>query len=604
MKSFFIKSITAVSKDNRESTINFADGFNIIHGPSNTGKTLVLNTINYLFGSEKLDGLVDQEYVTMDIKYRNGEISLKRYLNTNKSKVYVSSTVSEVESGEYSTSSKSKNKLSDIFLRLIGINELPIKIIKNENFMTQTLTWRSFLHMFFLQESEIVRHDSILLPKVTTSKTAFYSSLLYLINGEDQEILEKEESPENIKLKNEAIRNYVNNKLYEIAKQESAISESVKYKSKSEVEAKLNDAIKKLKYENSSLSNLLEENKQLIKSNNSLTNKREENSISISNFRKLIEQYKIDENRLLMVVDSQSPVSKFSNKTVCPFCESSINDKNILIDLNSTLNELENLRLKTKDLNDTLKFLLETDSLLENTIENNQAKINSNAKHINQIISPSIKKLEEAIDEYNSYFNLIAEKEALYKISSNWRNDLSMYDDEQISENKYRPLDRLPNNFFLDMSKIVENILKSCSFPNLDSARFDKKSFDVFINGKPKSTQGKGYRSYLNSILSLSILTYIKENGVFSLPIFIVDTPLLGLDEMVKEINIESKEIFDMRTAFYEYLINEGNTRQLIVVDNNKDLPDIDLKRGDINSIEFTKSTKFGRYGFLNNIID
>ena len=102
----------------------------------------------------------------------------------------------------------------------------------------------------------------------------------------------------------------------------------------------------------------------------------------------------------------------------------------------------------------------------------------------------------------------------------------------------------------------------------------------------------------------MSILTYIKENGVFSLPIFIVDTPLLGLDEMVKEINIESKEIFDMRTAFYEYLINEGNTRQLIVVDNNKDLPDIDLKRDDINSIEFTKSTKFGRYGFLNNIID
>lgn len=232
MASFYIKSIKAVSKDNTVSTINFINGFNLVHGPSNTGKTLVLNTINYLFGSEKLEGLLNQEYVAMEIECGKESISLKRYIHKDKSKVYVSSSALEIESGVYSTNSKAKNKLSDIFLKLIGMDTFPIKIIKNENFMTQKLTWRSFLHMFFLQESEIVRNESILLPKANTAKTAFYSSLIYLINGENQEVLEKEESPENIKLKNEAIKNYVNNKLHEISMQESKISEFIKYTSK------------------------------------------------------------------------------------------------------------------------------------------------------------------------------------------------------------------------------------------------------------------------------------------------------------------------------------------------------------------------------------
>lgn len=604
MASFYIKSIKAVSKDNTVSTINFINGFNLVHGPSNTGKTLVLNTINYLFGSEKLEGLLNQEYVAMEIECGKDSISLKRYIHKDKSKVYVSSSALEIESGVYSTNSKAKNKLSDIFLKLIGMDTFPIKIIKNENFMTQQLTWRSFLHMFFLQESEIVRNESILLPKANTAKTAFYSSLIYLINGENQEVLEKEESPENIKLKNEAIKNYVNNKLHEISMQESKISEFIKYTSKTEIETKLNDAIDKLKYENNNLSTLLEENKQLIKLNNSLIKKREENSVSISNFKKLVKQYKIDENRLLMVIESQSPIKIFSEETTCPFCESKISNNNISIDLNSAASELENLKLKSKDLNDTLNFLLTSDSSLENDINKNQSKINANAKNINQIVNPSIKKLEEAIKEYNMYFNLLAEKETLKKLSSRWSKDLSMLDDDKSSDNKYRPIDRFPKNFFFDISNILENILMSCSFPNLDTARFDKTDFDIIINGKSKSSQGKGYRAYLNSILSLSILKYLEKNGTFTIPFFIVDTPLLGLDEIVKESDIESKDIGDMRTSFYEYLITEGYSRQFIVFDNNKDLPEIDFKRKNINLIEFTKSEEFGRYGFLNNVRD
>ena len=41
-KSFYIKSIQSISNQGEISKVDFANGFNLIHGPSNTGKTLSL----------------------------------------------------------------------------------------------------------------------------------------------------------------------------------------------------------------------------------------------------------------------------------------------------------------------------------------------------------------------------------------------------------------------------------------------------------------------------------------------------------------------------------------------------------------------------------
>lgn len=79
---------------------------------------------------------------------------------------------------------------------------------------------------------------------------------------------------------------------------------------------------------------------------------------------------------------------------------------------------------------------------------------------------------------------------------------------------------------------------------------------------------------------------------------------MLGLDEVIEEKNTTSKNVGDMRTSFYKYLIKTGKQRQVIVIDNNKDLPEIDFEKPNINTIEFTKSETNGRYGFLKGICD
>lgn len=601
--SFYIKSIKSISNSGKESKIDFIDGFNLVHGPSNTGKTLILKSIDFLFGAEKFEGLPNQKYLEMEIDCKPGIIKLRRNIDENKSKVHVTSNVSGIESGEYSTG-HAKQSLSDLLLRIIGIEEQPIKIVRNEDFKTQNLTWRTFLHMFFLKESEILREESILAAKPNSANTAFRSALLFLITGQNQDHLEREESPENIKLKNQAIKNYVNRKLEEISKIESQISEPIQRIDKQDIEKQLHEALLQINYNNSKLTQLVDENRILTKKNNALFNKREENSLSIRNFRELVNQYKIDASRLSLILDGQEAFHNHKNEKTCPFCDSKIIDGYDSFDLDNVVREYENLKIKSDDLEATISFLVDEERSIDSELEKNQNVINENSAQINEILNPSIRKLEATIKEYSAFLKLLTEKETLQKMGDNWIQDLSSMDDKELSDNKYKPIDRYPRNFFSTMANILTNLLDTCSFPNLSTARFDKSTLDVVINGETKASQGKGYRAYLNSIVALATQNYLYEYGVYTTPLFIVDTPLLGLDEIIQEHNGDAANVSNMRLSFYKYLIEIGNQRQVIVIDNNKDLPEINFEQENIHNIEFTKSKTFGRYGFLSGIFD
>lgn len=596
---FYIKSIAAISKNGVESKIELTSGFNLIHGPSNTGKTLILNCIDYIFGSKTINNLTNQSKIVMEIESKGKVIVLEREIDKNK--IHVRSSVPGIKSGYYSANSHSKNKISDIYLKLIGMNELPIKIIKNENFKTNTLTWRTFLHMFFLKESEVVRRESIILPKQKTSKTAFLSSFLYLINGIDQEKFEREESPDAVKLKNANLKSYINKKLQEINKIESEISNNYKHLTSAEVEAKLNKALNDLNYNNAELSDLIEKNKKLIIENTVAFKEREENSITINNFRKLLEQYKVDKQRLTMILESLPLIKENKIDVPCPFCESKLSSNASLVNKESIESEIKDIDFKYCDLYDTTTFLINKDHELKLLIENNEKIIKENSDRINNIINPSIKKLESAIKEYKDFFDLQSKKEIIKKITNTWGHDLAEINNYKPDSSLYKPIEKLPENFFVDIENILFQSLEYCSYPNLNIVSFDRSEFDMVVNGKPKADQGKGFRAYLNSILVLSMLDYILKNGKYHIPLLILDTPLLGLDEIVNE---SHKDINKMRIFFYDYIIHTSNNRQTIVVDNNRDLPETIYKRTDINRVEFTKSRKIGRYGFLEGIYD
>ena len=145
---------------------------------------------------------------------------------------------------------------------------------------------------------------------------------------------------------------------------------------------------------------------------------------------------------------------------------------------------------------------------------------------------------------------------------------------------------------------LLNKILKECNYRNVGYAIWDFSTFDILMDGVPKSEdQGKGYRSFLNSVVALMLYEYFNSDDVFIKPGFLmVDTPLLGFDENEDEFGDNT-----IKNGLYQYFINHQGNGQVIIVDNLNVIPeDIDFKAKGINVVTYHKDEKDGHiYGFM-----
>ena len=183
MTKFYIEKLIVTGTGKEPSILDFKPGLNIVSGPSDTGKSYVLECIDYLFGSDntRLDRNTGYDWVKLIIATNTGRITLERQVDANKIKV--SSTSRNIDSGTYAISGKNNN-ISDLWLQLIGITK-DHHIIKNSRFERQRLTWRTFSHMLLIKETNVFQEASIIMPKQNTASTAALSALYFLITGKD-----------------------------------------------------------------------------------------------------------------------------------------------------------------------------------------------------------------------------------------------------------------------------------------------------------------------------------------------------------------------------------------------------------------------------------
>lgn len=215
MSNVFIKSVIAKGQNKRDSIVEFSQNLSIIYGASNTGKTYIFKIINYLFGSSKLNVKSNTGYTIffMTISFDNKDIIFSR--NLNSSRIDVVSYHHLIKSGTYSTDLESDYPINKVYLSLLGINE-DFRVPFNKNCEMKRFTFRSFLHLLMINETQIERPTSIILPKETTLKTYFLSELLFILNEQDFSCYDPEEKDSIKRAKKSALKEYISNKIKDI----------------------------------------------------------------------------------------------------------------------------------------------------------------------------------------------------------------------------------------------------------------------------------------------------------------------------------------------------------------------------------------------------
>lgn len=574
---FHIKKLTASGENKTDSSIEFSPFLTIISGASNTGKTYIFKCLNYLFGSSKLDINLNTGYTNFEmiINYKNKDITFKREIGSTK--IFVNSNHPNILSGTYYTTSKKENNINSIYLKLFGIND-SFKVPFNSNFESKNFSFRMFIHMLMVNEKEIERDLSIILPKETTNKTYFLSHLLFLLYKTDFSIFDFEEDIKKIKIRKEAITKYIEDKLLIFENMNKDLK--THYTEKDDLQCEINKLNNELKEIEKQITFSFEKGQYLLNEININNEKLVENSVYIERYESLQKQYLADINRLLFIEESQQVFNEFIQEIPTETFVSEINrTSNILADLNNFLDIL------TSDINNTRNIL---SNLEKEKIEfDNLVKLS---------LAPKKIELENKLNEYTKYTTLKSQIEILDKINAEWYNELTNIKSNEENNQTYDPLNLFLETFFDEISSEIQSVLKECNYSNYKNAYFSKDDFDIHINNNSKSTNGKGFSAFFNTVLILSFRNFLYKFGEIIPPFYIIDSPLLGLD--IGKTNINKN---DLIKGIYNYLIKTMKISQLIIFENEKDLPDINLDNDLIKHYVFTHNKEKGRYGFLND---
>lgn len=82
-----------------------------------------------------------------------------------------------------------------------------------------------------------------------------------------------------------------------------------------------------------------------------------------------------------------------------------------------------------------------------------------------------------------------------------------------------------------DLSDDFEKMVHTCGYPNAPAARISKESVDAVVGNKKKRNQGKGYCSFLNSVLLFNLMKFMEERAKYAPRLLILDSPILSLKE-------------------------------------------------------------------------
>lgn len=607
MAGFYIKKVIAKSAAKGDASVTFGKGLTIIQGRSDSGKTCVANCIDFIFG-----GSVDKPFketakydgVSMIVASNDNEGEVTLHRTVGKNQVEVSSNIDGIESGTYDVNYRKEAKnppLNEVWLKLIGI-EQETMIVTNARFEKKRLTWRNLLRVFYLDENRVDDIDSIVEPKHRyMENTLFLSALLFLITGRTFTETDAQEKKEIKKARRVAVKEYVNRKIQDAAERKEQLEKDLHIFEGADVEEQIAKATAALQETQRKIDRALAESQRILSSIIEAEERAAECDVLLTRYHRLAVQYKADIQRLSLIVEGEEAYREVPQSTRCPYCEGTIAPRKRIFYIASSKVEMERTIAQLSGLEDTEKDVEDRKKEIRAELEGLKRQRDALESKIKMELRPRENEQQNTVNAYKSYLRISSEIALIETYATDFGNDLTALEKEQKDDKstEYHPKDYFGDDFTTTMSEYVNSILKECCYSGLLRAHFNFSTFDIEVNGESKGTShGKGYRSYLNTVMIMMLRKYLSVNAKFDPHIFIIDTPLHGFDDGMDETMPDS-----MRAGLYRYFMNHQDEGQLIIIENLDHIPHLEYEKHGAVVETFEKIESPGkRYGFLNDV--
>lgn len=620
MSRFFVKDITVSgsAQNVAVSKIEFEDGVNIVHGPSNTGKSYILGCLNFMFGGKDTPfSKADTNYDVVAITFVSDEgkrVCCKRMIVEGKKKEtgsnlieFTYSDIPEFPVGDYYVNSEKKNArpYSEFLLFLLGITQTP-QIISTKKRETNALSLRTIFQFFYLDEDNIFKKGTVFYPNHTFVKpVAVIMSLVYLLEAQDfsQEVpAESEKEREERKIQKAGVISYLKDKLKKYTDQRTELQKMKEQIGNEDIESKIQDILAEIVEIENAITEANEKCGQILEQIFEITPRLEEIRLRRERFRILHTQYDSDIKRLQFISDGESKRGEVQRSAQCPFCNHDMDlpQKEQVLYSEAISIELERVKAQLQDLE-----LAERDADTEiQEMEKKSANLNSQYQQLKELIEkrlqPRAAKLAVTKESYQNWFLLQQKLYTFDFITQEYNDEIitkSLETEEKVTD--IDPMQKFPISLWETLNKAFQEMVRACGYPNNPTARIDKDTLDAVVNEKAKENEGKGYRAFLNTIMLFNLMKLLESNGKHSLHMLFLDSPILSLKEKGK-VNENELATPGMKESLFKYIITHCGENQVIIIEN--ELPEnVDYKTAHL--IPFTKDDD-GRYGFLYSVRD
>lgn len=607
MNRFYIKRLIVSGGGHDATVLEFSPGVNFILGPSNTGKSLVMDCIDYVFGftpqKNRPSKIVDNNYgykrIALHLVTKNGTVTLEREIGENK--IIVGGNDPTVSCGVYRIGHKAKNSINTLYLHLLGIDESHLVRSSETGDKTQELTWRSMLHLFFIRQADVARESSPLIAPGSFGHTASAAVLLFLLTGKDANNVTAADDPAISEAKRTALLGYVREKVNDFARQRKNIEGLLPSGMTANPRSNVEQVRKRTAELQAQINTAVAESRQLMNQIYELNGKLSESRTVQHNFVILRKQYQADIRRLGFVVDGVACCSPMNKKVKCPICgeESDRMLDSSFIDASAA--ELENIKKHLYELSDAQRSVEKQQASIIEGIEALEKKKDAIDRSIAEHLQPELAAFERELEDQIRLVQLKSKLELISQNETQYRNDLFGLETEVIqTPEKHRVLDDFGYEIIAGFEEKLREILQASRIGGAAFARLNMETFDVEIDGLKKSvSMGGGFCGILNTITTLAMSAYLIELDRNAPGFYAVDSSLTQLSEAEHKAQTDS-----IKQNFVEYLLAHAHERQIIFVEQTKRMPFVpdETEDGSVHIIRFTRNRTIGRYGFLNDV--
>lgn len=597
---FYIKRITLVTGNGIQSSVEFDAGLNIIYGESNTGKSLIVDCIDYMFGAsgQRFEPKLDLKEIRMLLDVDGYSLTMSRKINSTDFEV--SSLVPGIDSDTYKTG-KSKKSISNVWLHLMGI-ENEVQIIQTLTGKSQRLTLRTFHHALLIDEQRVQAVNSILSSGIGFSKkvsTPVMSALLYFATGNNYLPEEAGKDKATRKERKDAVKKFVDRSMSKLAEKKISELQNLSKESPAEIQQKMDQVLNAIGAAEGALEQATNQSRATADKILEIDSQIAECRVLRNRNASLQTQYDSDIKRLTFIVEGDIHGEDIPKLDHCPFCNGELpkgKEESCMVAAVAEVSKIEaqirDLRSVQESIATEMKELTSARSVLVEQRRQIDTRIRAELR-------PQISELRAHLADYTLALNQYKAKELIESFSDVLVSELRVTEEEESVVVNVNVPNKFNEVFEDKLNAILKNLLEECNYQNFTGARFDSDDYDVVVNGHLKRSQGKGFRAFLNTILAIAVQNCLDEYNSYRMGLLVVDSPILSLKE--KEDNIGEEHTSEtMKTGLFKYLLSHQDDRQTIIIEN--EIPKLDYSSAHLE--EFTKDENRGRYGLITGYRD